>query len=119
MAWDKKALQFYCFTCTEKVDIYSYYTNYKNMSHEEVMQMQEPTDNYHIEIKEKPEFHLGDLKDFQRDYLKKRGLSDDTIRDFMLGDHQNNIGFPYLSNGEITGIKLKNMKGEKTQSIYQ
>lgn len=117
LSWDKKALQFYCFTCAEKVDIYSYYTNYKNMSHEEVMQMQEPTDNYRIEIKEKPEFHLGDLKDFQRDYLKKRGLSDDTIRDFMLGDHQNNIGFPYLNNGEITGIKLKNMKGNKPKYL--
>ncbi|MFH5834525.1 AAA family ATPase [Proteiniclasticum sp. C24MP] len=117
LSFDKKALQFYCFTCTEKIDIYTYYTNYKGMSHEEVMQMEEPTDNYRIEIKEKPEFHLGDLKDFQRDYLIKRGLSDDTIRDFMIGDHQNNIGFPYLSNGEITGIKLKNMKGDKPKYL--
>jgi len=117
MSWDKKALQFYCFVCSQKLDAYSYYTNYKGMSHEEVMQMEEPTDNYHVEIKEKPEFHLGDLKDFQRDYLKKRGLSHDTIRDFMLGDHQNNIGIPYLSSGEITGIKLKNMKGEKPKYL--
>ena len=42
MAWDKKLLQFKCFTCNELIDIYGYYTNHLNMSHEEVMKINQP-----------------------------------------------------------------------------
>ena len=113
MAWDRNALQFFCFACSHKIDIYEYYTKYQGKTHGEVMEMYGATkEEYKIEIKEAFKAELKDLTVQQVEYLKKRGLSDETIRFFKLGDYQGNIGIPYFDNGTMTGVKYKTRSGE-------
>ncbi len=38
MSWDPDALQFYCFTCGKKIDIYEYYRKYEGLSHKEILE---------------------------------------------------------------------------------
>ena len=37
MSWDNKALQFFCFACGMKIDIYGYYKEHLNYEHNEII----------------------------------------------------------------------------------
>ncbi|MDP8218165.1 MAG: DnaB-like helicase C-terminal domain-containing protein [Candidatus Theseobacter exili] len=41
LSWDPERLQFYCFTCKLKIDIYDYYKNYEKREHADIMQQYE------------------------------------------------------------------------------
>lgn len=110
MSWDKEALQFYCFTCNEKIDIYRYYREFEEKSHREIMEKfgmssisnQQETK---IKIKKRP------LQEKQFDYLwEERGLTEETVSYFNLSDNNGNIEIPYINQGIVTGIKIKNLK---------
>jgi len=123
MAWHKEALQFHCFACDEKIDIYGFYTKYKGLTHKEVMEMyedhKEPNalDDFQwdsVPDEPKKEFQLSAITENQTKYLNEiRGLSKETIKSFRLGNINGNIGIPYIENGVITGVKLKNMRSSE------
>ena len=46
MGWHKEALQFHCFACNEKIDIYTYYKEYLNYSHDEIVSELLGKENY-------------------------------------------------------------------------
>jgi archaellum biogenesis ATPase FlaH/5S rRNA maturation endonuclease (ribonuclease M5) len=122
MSWDSEALQFYCFTCGHKIDIYEYYKEHEGLSHAEIMEkaggvpmprQEKPKAAEKINVKYKP------LMENQIKYLNSRGLADDTINHFKLYDEAGNIGIPYINNEKVLhGVKIKNMKtGDKYLSI--
>lgn len=138
MSWYKEGQCLKCFGCDTVIDLYGYYKNYKGLSHKEIMGLKgqqwgedsalkdfegvivrSAEENEEKKVKPSRSFKLDALKDFQKDYLYKRGLSDLVIDYFKLGNVKGNIGFPYILNGQITGIKLKNMSqnGPKYKSV--
>ncbi len=125
MAWHKEALQFHCFACGEKIDIYEYHRKYQGMDHQEIMKKYDdgsyeksysfdPVDDFNLvneeEEKKKKNFALKELDQNQLKYLtEERGLSLETIKAFRLGSIKGNIGIPYRANDIITGMKIKNL----------
>lgn len=43
-------------------------------------------------------------------YLKKRGFTDETIKEFKLGTKQDTVMFPFYKNGQLVNIKYRNIK---------
>lgn len=124
MGWDKKGLQFKCFVCGNTIDIYDYHRKYQGLKHKEVLEKynltnekKETTMNTKTN-KIEPNFTMKPLNDRQLEYLHKRGLEDGTIKQFEFGNIEGNIGLPYYSNGQVTGIKVKKLgDGNKYISI--
>lgn len=114
MSWDSKALQFHCFTCGMNIDIYSYYRDHLNYTHDEVArellgvttykdtEMQKSRDNF-IEEVEKVIPITGDCIS----YIKTRGITEETINLFNIGTYKSQIAFPYYKHESIVGYKLR------------
>jgi len=112
MSWDAEALQFYCFTCGEKIDIYRYYKEFENLSHKEIMNKQGIRSGAKP-VKKKTSFEhdkLTELTEKQIKYLEKRKLKQETWLYFKLKDINGDIAIPYYQDEKLTGIKIKNMK---------
>ena len=112
MSWDQKLLQFHCFTCSEKYDIYRYYREARGMTHKEIMEQSGLA--YDTEKKPKQmalnvDCVIGPLLQSQIEYLASRGLARETAEHFGLGNVKQNIAMPYLDDGRTTGIKIKNL----------
>ena len=122
MSWDPKALQFYCFTCKNKIDIYEYYRKYEGLEHVEIMQKY-GIGSYNNKGEKKTEkennktdFKINKIGGKQIKYLQSRGINEETYQFFKLGNVDNNLAIPYSdSNGRITGIKIRKLsnKGSK------
>ena len=114
MSWDPNALQFHCFTCGMNIDLYGYYREHLNYTHQEVIRELLGTVDYKTTSMEKGRdtFKEG-LKKIQPitqeciDYIKKRGISEDTIKYFKLMSHDGQIAFPYFRFETVTGYKLR------------
>lgn len=111
MGWDNKALQFYCFTCGKKIDIYQYYREYKGMSHKEVLE------EFRL-IEDKPKFELSPITEECIKYLEGRKISQKTIKRFGLKSYQGNIAFPYIKDGQVIGVKYRQPKKIKEGPKY-
>ena len=111
MSWDPKALQFYCFTCCEKIDVYKYHKE-QGLNHVEILDKYGLLDDMSEAITEDElEIELKSLTGSQIEYLDSRGISEETAAHFRLSDHEGNILIPYFNNvGTLTGAKIKNLK---------
>lgn len=115
MSWDPKALQFYCFTCGEKIDIYKLHRQ-QGLNYAEILDKYGLLDNAEADFSAENDFELelGDLTQLQIDYLIGRGISEETAAYFKLSNHDGNILIPYLSSrGSLTGGKVKNLKNQQ------
>lgn len=113
MSWDKNALQFYCFGCNHKIDIYSYYKDHLNYTLEEIFgdikQVQSSRNSFYSETKK-----VGEITKECLDYVKARGISEATAKAFKLGTYNNQIAFPYFKYDTIVGYKLRQPKKDYT-----
>lgn len=129
MSWDPNALQFYCFGCGMKIDLYGYYREHLNYSHQEIVRellgeetdykktsIQKNRDTFESEIKK-----VGIITKECIDYIKLRGITDKTIDKFNLGAYKGDIAFPYYRYETVIGYKtrkpLKNPGTPKMRSI--
>lgn len=115
MGYDRNANQFYCFTCGMKIDLYGYYREHLNYTHREVIRDLLGEDDYNkSEIKtSRDKFveeskKVGPINKQCIDYIKSRGITEDTIKRFKIGTYKNSIAFPYFKYESLIGYKLRN-----------
>lgn len=112
MSWDPNAHHFYCFTCKNKIDIYSYYRDHLNYSHQDIMRYLGDDSNGE-EMQTRRQKFLAEagkvepLTDECRGYVHIRGINDDTIKTFNLQTYQQKIAFPYYKYETLVGYKLR------------
>jgi len=128
MSWDRKALQYHCFGCGMNIDLYGYYREHLNYSHQEIISellgvedykktsMQINRDTFSEQLKKvKP------ITDECIEYIGKRGITPTTINEFKLGSYDGKIAFPYIKHETVIGYKtrkpIKNPGKPKMQSI--
>lgn len=114
MSWDSTAMQFYCFACGMKIDIYGYYREHLNYSHAEVMRellgslnykdtaMQKSRDIFLEEYKKVVSITEESIK-----YINDRGINKETISHFKLGSYNGMIAFPYYRYESVVGYKIR------------
>lgn len=114
MSWDPNALQFYCFGCGHKIDLYGYYKEHLNYTHQEIIRdllgeqdyrksdMQTSINTFKAESKK-----IGEINKDCIDYLKLRGLTEETMEHFNLGTYNGQIAFPYYKYDSLVGCKLR------------
>lgn len=114
MSWDSQRLQYYCFTCGHKIDIYGYYREHLNYSHSQVVaELLGETDLYRTSMhkeREQLKSHFDELKPITPDcikYLQGRGISQQTIKRFGLKTYKGMIAFPYYKYTTLVGVKLR------------
>ena len=128
MSWDDNAKQFHCFTCNMNIDIYGYYRQHLNYTHQEIIrELIGETDHTKTSMEVKrSEFNkcIADIQEITQeciDYIKLRGITEQTMQYFGLKSYQGNIAFPYSRYETVFGYKLrKPMKidsGPKMTSI--
>ena len=114
MSWDDNALQFHCFTCGMNIDLYGYYRNHLNYTHQEILrELLSETEHKKttMEVK-RGEFSkclsaVTDVKSECIEYIKLRGISIETIEHFGIKSYNGMIAFPYVRYETITGYKLR------------
>lgn len=114
MSWDNKALQFYCFGCGMKIDLYGYYREHLNYNHREIISdllsiddyskssIKTTRDEFSIESKK-----VKEISESCIDYIKTRGIEESTIRKFNLGTYKDSIAFPYYKYEAVVGYKTR------------
>lgn len=114
MSWDPKALHFYCFTCGMKIDVYGYYRDHLNYSHQEVLRellgttdykttsMQTNRDTFSSEL-----INIKPVTQGCIDYMGVRGLTVETITKFKVQSCRGSIAFPYFKFETVVGYKLR------------
>ncbi len=125
MSWDPNALHFYCFGCGMKIDLYGYYREHLNYNHQEIVRelldsevnhMQKNRETFVSEIKK-----VGPINQDCINYIKLRGITEETIKKFNLGTYKGYIAFPYYRHEAVIGYKLrkpaKNPGNPKMKSI--
>jgi archaellum biogenesis ATPase FlaH/5S rRNA maturation endonuclease (ribonuclease M5) len=128
MSWDPKALQFYCFGCGMKIDLYGYYREHLNYTHQEIVrELLGETDYKNTSIQKNRDTFVEEAKKVGPitkeciDYIKLRGITEETIKKFNLGTYEGHIAFPYYKYEVPIGYKirkpLKNPGKPKMRSI--
>ena len=114
MSWDNNALQFYCFGCGHKIDLYGYYKEHLNYTHQEIVRdllgveeyskstIKSSRDNFKTNINK-----VTNINDQCISYIETRGINKETIDYFKLGTYNNRIAFPYYKYENIVGYKLR------------
>ncbi|WP_130807669.1 DnaB-like helicase C-terminal domain-containing protein [Senegalia massiliensis] len=117
MSWDPKAQQFYCFGCGMKVDIYGYYREHLNYTHQEIVSELLSEDDYKdTSIQKNRDKFTDEVKKVQPitkeciDYIRLRGINEDTIKRFNLGTYKGEIAFPYYRYETVIGYKTRKPK---------
>jgi twinkle protein len=114
MSWDRQRMRFHCFGCDMSIDIYGYYRDHLNYTHGDIM---DQFGQYH-DIKSLPMQNNRDtfLKGVQAlqpitaeciEYIKSRGITEDTIAAFELKSHNGDIAFPYYKHETLVGVKTR------------
>jgi len=118
MSWVSDRYFFNCFACGENIDIYKYYRNYCNYTFNEIMSDNgiKTIDEKRKNFKEKIKSNGGKLLDNQKEYLKSRGISENTYNHFRVGNYEGKIAFSYFRNGHIIGTKLRNFNTKEQGS---
>jgi len=114
MSWDSNALQFHCFTCGMNIDIYGYYRDHLNYSHQEVVrELLGEVEHAKTSLYKNRMTFNDELKKITPitqeciDYIKLRGLTEKTIKQFQLMSYQGEIAFPYFRYETIVGYKRR------------
>ena len=114
MGWYKEALQFHCFACNEKIDIYTYYKEYLNYSHDEIVSELLGKENYKdTEMQKNRDFFMEEARKVTEineeciKYIETRGIERDTIKQFNLGTYKGLIAFPYYKYDNLIGYKVR------------
>lgn len=114
MSWDPNALQFYCFACGMKIDLYSYYREHLNYTHQEIVrEMLGETDYKNTSIQKNRDAFVEEIKKVGPitkeciDYIKLRGITEETIKKFNLGTYEGYIAFPYYKYEAVIGYKIR------------
>lgn len=126
MSWHNQASQFYCFACGMKIDLYGYYKEHLNYSHNEIVyELLGESRNDKFEQERKT--FTDRIKDVTRltgeceAYIESRGITKETIQKFKISSYQNNIAFPYYKFEQVIGYKvrkpIKNPSKPKMTSI--
>jgi twinkle protein len=114
MSWDNKALQFHCFGCGMNIDIYGYFREHLNYTHAEVAKelqdkidykqtsMQKNRDIFQSELK-----HITPITEECIEYIKLRGITEETINKFNLKSYNGLIAFPYYRYETLVGYKTR------------
>lgn len=118
MSWDPNALQFYCFGCGMKIDLYGYYREHLNYTHQEVVRelLGEETDYKKTEIQKNRDKFVEEIKKVTSitkeciNYIKLRGITEQTIKKFNLGTYEGYIAFPYYKYSTLIGYKIRKPK---------
>ena len=114
LSWDQSATQFHCFGCGMNLDIYGYYKEYLNYTHQEIIRELLGKDDYKqtsMQIN-RNEF-TNECKSIQPiseeciKYINLRGITRATITEFKLATYQNKIAFPYFKYDNAIGYKLR------------
>ena len=123
MGWHDDANHFHCFTCDMIIDIYHYYRKHLNYSHNEIMAGIDDVkvlDSKYKSFKDQ----LRDLKiidDKCKEYIKSRGITEDTILKHDLRAYKGQIAFLYRRYENIVGVKTRQpqkvIEGVKMKSI--
>jgi len=61
----------------------------------------------------RPETHSEKFTTQAIEYLKSRGIAEMIISQFKIGQHGNEIMFPYFKNGELVNVKYRSLKEKK------
>jgi len=114
MSWDRKALQYHCFGCGMNIDLYGYYREHLNYSHQEVISellgaqdykttsMQINRDTFTDNIKK-----ITSITKECIEYIGKRGITAATISEFNLKSYSGIIAFPYMKHETVIGYKTR------------
>jgi len=131
MSWNPNALQFLCFGCGMKIDIYSYYKDHLNYSHNEIMREFGLADDYQkLSMQRNRDTFTNQVKELRPitqecvDYISKRGITKETMQAFELQTYKDRIAFPYYKFETLVGVKTrlprkhcKETDGEKMLSV--
>lgn len=114
MSWDPNALQFYCFGCGMKIDLYGYYREHLNYTHQEIVtQLLGEEDYKNTSIQKNRDTFTEEIKKVQpiskgcMDYIKLRGITEHTVKKFNLGTYKGDIAFPYYRYETVIGYKTR------------
>lgn len=114
MGWHNESLNFHCFGCGMLIDIYSYYREHLNFTHQEIVReilgepdttrksMSVKRDEFKEELKK-----ISELSDECIAYMKLRGLTEETMNAFQIKTYDNRIAFPYYRYETIVGYKTR------------
>lgn len=125
MSWDPNALQFYCFGCGLKIDLYGYYREHLNYTHQEIIRdLLEKDDYVKTDIYKNRATFDTELKRLSPiapeciDYITVRGITEETVKCFQLMTYKGYIAFPYYRFETVVGVKLrKPIKNPKPKMI--
>jgi len=114
LSWDPKAFQFHCFTCGMNIDIYGYYRDHLNYPHQEVLrELLGTTDHKTTSMQTNRDTFSKELANVKAitqeciDYIRVRGLTEQTISKFKLKSYRGAIAFPYFRFEALVGYKLR------------
>jgi twinkle protein len=114
MSWDNALNQFHCFGCGMNIDLYGYYREHLNYTHQEVLrELLDKQDYTKTSMQQKRDSFITEkqkLKPITRecvDYIKTRGISENTIKAFKLVSYENEIVFPYFRYETLVGGKKR------------
>ena len=114
MSWDKDALQFYCFGCGHKIDLYGYYREHLNYTHQEIIRDllgEEEYSNTSIKSnRDKFQQEVNKVQPINEEcisYINLRGITEETIKEFNLGTYRGSIAFPYYKYETPIGYKTR------------
>ena len=114
MSWDDKAHQFYCFGCGMKIDLYGYYKDHLNYTHQEIIkELLNETSYDNTQIKKNRDNFVAESKKVSVitkecvDYVKLRGITEEIIKKFKLGTYNGHIAFPYYKYESLIGYKIR------------
>ena len=114
MSWDSKALQFHCFTCGMNIDLYGYYREHLNYTHQEITaellgkddykstSMQQNRDIFTEEVRK-----IIPITQECIEYINKRGITEETIKQFNIVSYKGSIAFPYYKYESVVGYKVR------------
>jgi twinkle protein len=114
MGWDSKRYQFHCFTCGMNIDLYGYYRQHLNYTHQEIIrELLGGSEHDKTEIAKKRVGFVEEIKKVKtltkecREYINSRGITNETIEAFNLSSYEGNIAFPYVKYETIVGYKTR------------
>jgi archaellum biogenesis ATPase FlaH len=114
MSWDSNALQFHCFTCGMNIDLYGYYKDHLNYTHNEIIRdLLGEVEHTKTSVYKKRNEFAEELKKITPitqeciDYLGKRKITQETIEYFQLKSYNGMIAFPYYRYETVVGYKTR------------
>jgi len=114
MSWDSNALQFHCFGCGMNIDLYGYYRDHLNYTHQEVVrELLDKQDYTKTSMQINRDTFTGELKNINSitkdcmDYINLRGITATTATEFKTMSYKGSIAFPYFKYESVIGYKVR------------